>query len=390
MTSDIDTPIYFDYAAATPADPIVIAAMQPYLSEKFYNPSAIYSAARGVHSDYESARANIARQLQVRPSEIVFTAGSTESNNLAVNGVLGQNADLHEYPLTIAVTAVEHDSVAHAAAHYNSLVLPVTNQGLLDIKKVASCISDATVLVSCMFANNELGTVQPVTELSRIVSGINKSRKERGIMLPLLVHCDASQAFNYLHVLPHKLGVDLLTMGGGKIYGLKQTGILYVRSGVRLQPQIVGGGQEFGIRSGTENVAGAVSLAKAMEIAADMRFKESSRLAVLRSYLIENLVKQHPTVAINGSTKNCLPNIVHATFPGVDNETLVMQLDQLGICVATGSACSARSDTPSNVLSAIGQSPEQIRSSIRISMGRGTTQQHVAVLLNELSRLLRR
>ncbi len=380
-------PIYLDYAATTPTDPDVVTAMLPYYTDQFYNPSALYTAAQHIRHDYEEARATIAQLLQVRPSEIVFTAGSTESNNLAINGVLQFALAADIRAAQIAMSSIEHESVLRAGARYGHIVLPVKTDATLDVEKARALITDDTVLVSCMLANNELGTVQPVAELSRLVQQIRADRTVRGMQAPLYLHCDASQAFNYLHVLPHVLGVDLLTLGGSKLYGPKQTGILFLRAGVGLSPQILGGGQEYGLRSGTENVPGVIGLATALQKSAQIRKSEVERLIALRRHLLQKLKSELPQCTINGGQKHTLPNIVHVTIPGIDNERLVMQFDEYGICVASGSACAASSGEPSHVLRAVGLSDEQARSSIRISMGRGTTQQHIDYLLEKLQQL---
>src|SRR5579862_3657095 len=252
-------PIYLDYAAATPMDAEVIKAMQPYFADKFYNPSATYLAGRGVRKDVESARQSVAIQLGARPAEVIFTAGATEANNLAIQGIM------REYPESeVLVSAIEHESVLEPARLFKVKEIPVTPQGIVDLQKLEKLITPKTVLVSVMLVNNELGTVQPISEIAKI---LNKSSILRKNGWPLYLHTDGAQAGNYLDLHVSRLGVDLMSINSGKIYGPKQSGVLYVKAGTRLRPLIVGGGQEFGLRSGTENVAAAIGLAKALKIA---------------------------------------------------------------------------------------------------------------------------
>lgn len=362
-------PIYLDYAAATPVDPAVLAAMQPYYSQKFYNPSATYLAAKEVAADLEAARASVARQLGARPSEIIFTAGGTEANNLAIQGVL------EAFPEgKLLTTAVEHDSVLEPARAHDAAVAPVDGQGSVDLVRLEKSITDKTVLVSVMYANNEVGTIQPVKEVSQLLGRVRAGRQKKGNKRPLYLHTDACQAANYLDLQVARLGVDLLTLNGGKIYGPKQSGVLYVKTGVKLVPQILGGGQELGRRSGTENVAQAVGMAKALEMAAEQRGAETKRLAALRDDFIKQLEAAVPGVIINGSRKQRLPNNIHFTIPGTDNERLMMQLDEQGVQVAVGSACSASNEEPSHVLKAMGLSDAEAQASLRLTLGRLTTE----------------
>lgn len=373
-------PIYLDYAAATPMDPAVLAAMQPYFSERFFNPSATYLAAQDIRKDLDAARARIARWLGARPSEVIFTAGGTEANNLAIRGVLEQFPDGN-----VMVSAIEHESVLAAAHQYECREAPVSPEGVVDIDKLIGLIDDQTVLVSVMYANNEVGTIQPVRQIAQALDKIRKSRKANGNARPLYFHTDAAQAAAYLDLHTARLGVDLLTINGGKIYGPKQSGVLFVSSRVRLRPQILGGGQERGIRSGTENVAGAIGLAKALDLVQERRHEEVQRLQSLQVKFFDIIAGKFPSAVINGSRKNRLPNNIHVTFPGQDNERLIFQLDEAGILCAAGSACSAGSEEPSHVLKAMGLSRAEAQSSLRFTMGHDTTedaiQQAVAALL---------
>lgn len=355
-------PIYLDYAAATPLDGRVFAAMRPYFTDTFYNPSAGYLAANDVAKDLAAARAGVASLIGARPSEVIFTAGGTEANNLAIQGLMRAYPDGN-----VIVSAVEHESVLAPASLFNCRIAPVDTSGFVDPAKLARLIDDQTVLVSVMYANNEVGTIQPLREIARIV-------KEKRVKCnhPLYFHTDAAQAANYLDLHVSRLGVDLLTINGGKIYGPKQSGALFVRSNIELTPLILGGGQERGLRSGTENVPAMIGLAKALEVAQADRREETERLQKLQAYFFEQIETMLPGAIINGSHRKRLPNNVHATFPGVDNERLLMQLDEAGILAAAGSACSASSEAPSHVLRAMGVSNADARASLRFTMGRAT------------------
>lgn len=361
--------IYLDYAAATPLDPKVLAVMQPYLTERFYNPSATYLAARAVAQDVADARGQIAHWLGARPSEIVFTAGGTEANNLAINGVM------QAFPkANIAVSAVEHEAVLKPAGQYDCRIAPVQPDGRIDLNKLSSLIDDQTVLVSVMYANNEIGTIQPLRDVAKVIEEKREQRaKSKTGNLPLYFHTDACQAAAYLDLHTARLGVDLMTINAGKIYGPKQSGALYVKTGTQLQPQVLGGGQERGLRSGTENVAGVVGFATALDLVQGRRQAETTRLKVLQQLFFDELADQLPQAFINGSRRHRLPNNVHITVPGQDNERLMMALDEAGIICATGSACSASEEDPSHVLAAIGLSQAEIQASLRLTMGRGTT-----------------
>lgn len=375
--------IYLDYAAATPLDERVLAAMQPYFSDKFYNPSATYLAAKDVANDLKAARATVAAVLGARPSEVIFTAGGTEANNLAIHGIMRQ------YPeANVLCSAIEHESVIAPAERYDHRLAAVDARGIIDLEKLAILIDDRTVLMSIMYANNEIGTVQPIRELAQLIEQVRKQRRQAGNTLPLLLHTDAAQAANYLDLHVARLGVDLMTLNGGKIYGPKQSGVLYVKAGLRLQPLIDGGGQEQGLRSGTESVANAVGFAAALELTQAMRHDEVSRLQSLQKQLIHDVLAAVPTAQLNGSKSRRLPNNVHLTFPGHDNERLLMQLDEAGIMAAAGSACSASNEEPSHVLKALGLSEADAQSSLRFTLGRQTTEQHIKTLAGTLAQLL--
>jgi cysteine desulfurase len=380
--------IYLDHAAATPVDPEVFRKMEPFFQRYFFNPSATYTAAITVRKALEEARAQVAFWLGVQLSEIIFTAGGTEANNLAIQGILT------EYPTgNIVISSIEHESVLAASERFDVRLAPVLPGGQVDVAALHNLIDSNTILVSIMYANNEIGTVQPLREIAQIISEQKAHRRAKNVSqsrttLPLYFHSDACQAANYLDLHVARLGVDLLTLNGGKMYGPKQSGILYIKRGIQLRPSIVGGGQESGLRSGTENVAGAIGLASALETAQQMRKGESLRLQKLQQLFIRKLSEVLPLATINGSLEHRLPNNIHITFPGYDNERLLIQLDELGIQAAAGSACSASNDEPSHVLRAIGLSDTDTRSSIRCTMGRATTEAMVERAVMALTELV--
>lgn len=364
-----DLTLYFDYAAATPMDVEVFAAMRPYFAEQFFNPSAIYLPAQKVRAAFEAARGQIGELLGAHKTDVIFTAGGTEANNLAIRGVLAQYPDGN-----VVVSAIEHESVLRPAHEYNCHEAAVTPDGLVDVEKLLALVNDQTVLVSVMYANNEVGTVQPIRRIAQGLQRIRGDRRAHGNKLPLYLHTDAAQAAAYLDLHVARLGVDMLTLNAGKIYGPKQCGVLFAASHVRLQPQILGGGQERGARSGTENVTGAIGLAKALSLVQGRRRDETVRLQGLQKIFIDELAVHVPNAAVNGSRKHRLPNNLHVTIPGLDNERALVQLEGRGILCATGSACSASSDEPSHVLRAMGLNDAAARSSLRLTMGRFTNE----------------
>lgn len=375
--------IYLDYAAATPVDTRVKESMEPFLSDQFYNPSATYQPARAVKAAIKDAKDRIGACIGARGSEIIITSGGTEANNLAIHGVLAQYPDAK-----VLISAIEHDSVLEPAKRHNYEVIPVDDQGMVSPDKLFEFIDDTTVLVSIMQASNEIGTLQPIRKIALLIGAVRKDRQKRGVKLPIYLHTDACQAAGYLNIHVHRLGVDMMTINSGKLYGPKGSGALFVKSGLVLQPQIDGGGQQQGARSGTENAAGAVGLATALEIAQQLRDEESERLRTLQEHMIQTLTGKFPSLIINGSRKHRMPNNVHVTFPSQDNERLLMALDQAGIYAAAGSACSASSELPSHVLQAIGLDDASARSALRFTMGRQTTQEDIDHTIDCLANIL--
>jgi cysteine desulfurase len=379
----VENKVYLDYAAATPLDPKVLASMQPYFVDKFYNPSANYTNAREISSDIKNARADVAKILSIKPEEIFFTAGGTEANNLAISGIMEANPGKK-----LIISAIEHESIVDPAHKYNYKIAPVDKTGKVIISELEKLIDNDTVLVSVMYANNEIGTIQPLTKIKQLITAVRQKRQEMGIDLPLYFHTDGCQAANYLSLNAAGLGLDLMTLNGGKIYGPKQSGILFIHRSVELIPQILGGGQERGIRSGTENVPSIIGFSEALKIAIGMKQEESKRLEKLRNYFIEKLETSGLNYSINGSLKNRLPNNLNLSFDGQDNETLLYKLDQEGIMCSTGSACSAQKDTISATLLAIGLNEDQALSSLRFSFGRKTTKKQIDYTVMILQKIL--
>jgi len=374
--------VYLDYSAATPMRSEVLEAMRPFFSDEFYNPSAVYLSAKNVKSRLDEFRRSVANLLGSRPAEITFTAGATEANNLAVQGIARQFPDGE-----ILISAVEHESVTAPAGLFGAGRIPVDENGLIILNKLSNLINDKTVLVSVMLVNNELGTIQPLADIAKLIAEIRRRRQSEGNGLPIYLHTDAAQAGNYLDLHTGRIGVDMMSLNGGKLYGPKQSGALYVKAGVKLRPLILGGGQESGLRSGTENVAAIAGFAKALELAQAGRRQTADRLIVLRKDFEEQLSNNFRTATINGG-RHRAPHITSVTFPGQDNERLMMQLDELGIMCAVGSACSASSEEPSAVLRAIGLSEDLAQATLRFSLGTATDQAGIDAAISALRTIL--
>lgn len=352
--------IYFDHAAATPLDERVLAAMQPYFADAFYNPSSPYAPAIAVRHAYEEAKNRIAERIGAKGDELVMTAGATESVNLAFGSVSGH----------VVTSSIEHQSVLAAAATHNHTLVDVTKHGVVEPQTIAAALRPNTQLVSVALANNEIGTVQPIRDIAAVLQAERNRRRSTGDTTPLYLHSDASQGLGLLDIHTARLGLDLLTLNAGKVYGPKQVGLLWASRHVRLTPHIVGGGQERGLRSGTENVAGTVGFARAIELADGRRKAESDRVRTLRDTLRACLTDAFPDVIVSGHPKHQLPNFLHISFPGVDAERVLFALESRGVLVATGSACAANKGTRSRTLTCIGLAPEVADGSIRITLGR--------------------
>lgn len=384
ITIETDMNIYLDYAAATPVNEQVLAAMMPYFAEQFYNPSSSYRASRAVRQAVEEARAQVAHWLGAKSAEIIFTAGATEAINLVVHGVAAQ------FPHSrILVAATDHIATQQAARRTDcSGLIPVLPNGLIDLAALEAAIDDTTVLVSIDYANSEIGTIQPLAAIAKIITNIKINRQKNGNMLPLYFHTDASQAAGHMDLHVHQLGVDMLTINAGKIYGPKQMGALYIATGIELAPLFGGGGQERGLRSGTENVPGIVGLAMAFDLAQHNRRENNIRLMTLRNELQQQLLGIRPDGVVNGHPKNRLPNLLHISWPGMDAERLLLALDEQGIQVATGAACAANKQMASHVLVAIGLDEATRQGSLRFSLGAHSTPQHIAQVVQAMGHLL--
>jgi len=355
--------IYLDHAAATPLDKRVFAAMEPYFSEQFYNPSAAYMAAREVRNALEDARHQLAMTIGGKRDEVILTAGATESVNLAFRGVL-------ELGNEVVIGATEHPAVRAIAAEYSLAIAPSDAKGIIHPEAVKDIITDRTKLVSVTAADSELGTVQPLNHIAEIIQQVRVDRRARGVTQPLYFHSDASQAAGVIDLHVARLGVDMLTLNAGKCYGPKQVGLLWAATHVTLAPLILGGGQERGLRAGTENVAGAVGFATALTHAQKHRHGETEKLKTLRDALQHGLITALPDLVVNGSAKKRLPGHLHVSLDGLDAERVVFHLDTLGVQVATGAACAANKGTRSSVLEAVGMSDSLADGSLRFSLGR--------------------
>lgn len=360
--------IYLDHAAATPLDRRVFAAMQPYFSELFYNPSSPYAPALHVRRAYDDAKHTLARTLGGKPDELVITAGATESINLAFASIGGH----------IITANIEHHAVLEAAKKHDHTIVESDDKGVVTAECIRQAIRPDTRLVSIAIANNELGTVQPLREIAAVIQAEREARLARGDTTPLYLHSDASQGVGQLDVHVSRLGVDMLTLNAGKIYGPKQVGLLWAASHVQLTPQIVGGGQERGLRSGTENVAGTIGFAKALELADAHRKSEVERLTALRDSLQDTLLAAFPDAIVSGNLRRRLPGHLHISFPGLDAERLVFALEARGVLVATGSACAANKGTRSHVLEAIGLPADVADGSLRLTLGHLSAEENIA------------
>ncbi len=355
--------IYLDYAAATPVDPKVQAAMQPFFSDLFFNPSAPYAPALEVRRMYEDAKSRIAQAIGGRGDDIVVTAGATESIALAFGSVGGH----------VVTATIEHHAVLAAARQKQDVTLvPANEKGFISATSVAEAIRPDTQLVSIALANNELGTIQPLRDIAEVVRRERARRLDVGDHTPIYLHSDASQGVGQLDVSVGRLGVDMLTLNASKAYGPKQVGILWAAPMVLVKPLIEGGGQERGLRSGTENVPGVIGFAMAMDLATRHRKSEATRLMALRDSLQKKLTQTFPEAIVSGHERHRLAGHLHISFPGLDAERVLFALENKGVLVATGSACAANKGTRSHVLTAIGLPAETADGSLRITLGKQT------------------
>jgi cysteine desulfurase len=371
--------IYFDHAAATPIDKNVWEVMKPYFLSNFANPSSTYQFGQKARAAIDRARELIAEILYCKTEEIFFTASGTESNNWAIFGA----AKAYENKKHLITTKIEHHSVLYPAGElqrqgYQVSYLNVDRYGLISLKELEQLLTDNTLMVSLSYANNEIGSVENIMKIGKLL-------RSKGI----LFHTDACQAAGFLSLNTQKLSVDLMTLNGGKIYGPKGSGMLYVRKGLKISPLLYGGGQEHRLRSGTENVATIVGFAYALKLAESLRTREVKRLVKLQERLIKGLFSLVPTLKLNGHPQKRLPNNINISIPGISGESLLLKLDMEGVCVSTGSACASGSVEPSHVLLGIGLSKEVASSSLRLTLGRENTEKDIDKFLSILEKCLK-
>ena len=383
----VEGTVYLDHAGTTPLDSKVLEAMVPYFTQHFGNPSSLHSVGQEARYALDEARERVAGVLNCRPREIVFTAGGTESDNAAIHGVA---TALHETGNHIVTSSVEHHAVLHACQYLESqgfevTYLSVDADGMVQPEAVYNAINERTTLVSIMYGNNEIGTINPISEIAKSV----KKRAEE-LSRTIVFHTDAVQAAGYLSLDVAELGVDLLSLSGHKFHGPKGTGVLYMKRGSPYLPLIHGGGQERERRSGTENIPGIIGLSVALEAADTVREETSQRCAALRDRIIDSVLQQIPGSRLNGHATQRLPNNANFSFTGVEGEPILLGLDMARIAASSGSACSSGSLEPSHVLLALGQSAEIARGSLRLTLGRDNTEDEVEYLLGVLVDLVQR
>ncbi|MFA4916817.1 MAG: cysteine desulfurase NifS [Syntrophales bacterium] len=367
--------IYLDHAATTPVEPRVVEAMLPYFHEVFGNPSSLHSIGQEARRAVENAREVIASFLAAKPEEIIFTSGGTESDNTAIKGVVSAMEEKGNHIIT---SAIEHHAVLETCKYLEKqgvhiTYLKVDKTGLVDPDDVRRAITDKTVLISIMHANNEIGTIEPIADIGAIAH-------ERGV----LFHTDAVQSFGHLPINVNEMNVDLLSASAHKLYGPKGVGILYVREGTRMFSFMHGGGQERGRRASTHNVPGIAGLGKVVELAGEIMEKETIRLTSLRDKMIKGILDGIGDTVLNGHPVKRLPNNINVSIGYIEGETLLLNLDRMGIACATGSACTSSAVEPSHVLAATGLSHDFIHGSLRLTLGRSTSQEDIDYVLEVL------
>lgn len=372
--------IYLDYAATTLVREEVLEAMLPFFNEKFGNPGSVNSFGMEALDAVDEARATIAKILNAKINEIIFTSSGTESINLAIKGVARANKTKGKH---IVTSKIEHPAVLETCKSLEKEGFEITylqpdKDGIINADKVKEAIRKDTILVSIMYANNEIGSINPIAEIGKIC----KQNK-------ILFHTDACQAAGALGIDVNTLNVDLMTINGSKIYAPKGIAFLYIRTGTKIDPIIHGGNQEFGVRSGTENVPGIIAIAKALQLAKAEMTSENKRLTILRDQLINGILTNIPDSKLNGSKTNRLPNNVNVSIPNIEAETLLLLLDEKGISASTGSACTSKALEPSHVLTALGLKESQAKSSIRFTLGKYTTQEEIKQTLDILVKIVK-
>ena len=366
---------YLDHAATTPMRPEAVAAMLPFLTDRFGNPSGVHRVSRVARAALDEAREVVAECLGAEPGEVVFTGGGTEADNLAIAGVHGAGVG------PVVCTATEHHAVLHTCAALGGRTVAVDEAGVIDLDALAAALDDSVVVVSVMLANNEVGTIQPLQEVAEVV----RIRAPRARL-----HTDAVQAFPWLDVAALAAPADLVAVSAHKFGGPKGVGALIVRTGVSLRPLLHGGGQERDRRSGTHNVAGIVAMAAAMRATVAGREADAARVAIRRDRLADGLLAAVPGAVETGNRSTKVAGNCHIRFPGAESEALLLLLDQAGVCAAAGSACAAGATEPSHVLTAMGLSAEEARSSVRLSLGPATTDDEIDLALKAVPEAIAR
>ncbi len=370
--------IYMDHASTTPVDPEVVKAMLPYFTDKFGNASSIHSFGREAKKVLEDSRIIVAESLNANPDEIIFTSSGTESDNLAIKGIAFANREKGNHIIT---SSIEHHAVLNPCKYlgengFDITYIPVDKYGIVNPSDIENSITEKTCLISVMHANNEIGTIEPISEIGKIAGGHE---------IPF--HTDAVQTFGKIPLDVEKSNIDLLSISGHKLYGPKGVGALYVRKGIRIEPLIHGGGHERGLRSSTENVSGIVGLGKATELAMWGMGSEAKRLTELRDILIKGVLEIKDSW-LNGHPTKRLPNNANFCFSRVEGESMLLKLDAKGIAVSTGSACSSKSLEPSHVMKAIGLKLEKIHGSLRFTLGKENTGEDIAYVLEILPEIV--
>ena len=374
--------VYMDYSATTYTKPEVLEEMLPFFTENFGNPSSLYSFSDKTKKAVNLARERVAKVLNAEKNEIFFTSGGSEADNWALKGIAYANKNKGNHIIT---TKIEHHAILHTAQFlekegFKVTYLPVDEEGFVSVEDVKTAITDETILVSIMFANNEIGTIEPIKEIGKLC-------KEKNIYF----HTDAVQAIGHVDIDVKDMNIDLLSMSAHKFYGPKGVGALYIRNGVKIQNLIHGGGQERGKRASTEDIAGIVGLGKAIELAIENMPEENKKLANLREKLIKEVEKRIPEVKLNGprDMSKRLPNNVNISFIGIEGETLLLDLDMNGIFGSTGSACASASLDPSHVLLSIGLPHEVAHGSLRLSLGDKNTEEDIDYVLEVLPKIIK-
>lgn len=377
----MDKYIYMDNAATTPVKKEVLDEMLPYFNVKYGNPSSIYTLGSKSKNAISISREKVAKAINADPREIFFTAGGSEADNWAIKGVAYANKDKGNHIIT---SKIEHHAVLHTCEYlekegFRVTYLDVDQYGIVDLEQLKKSITDDTILISIMFANNEIGTIQPIKEIGKIA-------KEKGIYF----HTDAVQAIGHIKIDVNELNIDLLSMSAHKFYGPKGIGALYVRKGVKIDPLITGGGQERNRRAGTENVPGIVGMGKAIELAYENLEGKNAKLIKLRDRMINKILEKIDYVRLNGHPTNRLPGNVNVCFEFIEGESILLSLDMEGIAASSGSACTSGSLEPSHVLLAIGLSHEIAHGSVRLTLGDFNTEEEVDYVVEKLAEIVSR